>query len=195
MNCPSSGGVTDVLGESCFTLNNLVFAAKSSKECTPNLFWQNLSLLRNFSIGQTFTSYDRPFYLNWLKKKCTSCDRVTNIVLQNFDTWNDLVLVWKSSKECTPNHFWQLFSFLRDFSIGKSFALYDRHFCPDWKLCLFWQVGQCLRGKFLYFKQFSIGCRRFHRVHSGPFLTDFEFLRSFRIGQRFFSYDRPFHSN
>ena len=68
INCVSPDRVKNVLEGSFFTWNDLVLAAKSSKEGTPNHFWQMLSFLRHFSIGQSFTSYGRPFYPNWFKQ-------------------------------------------------------------------------------------------------------------------------------
>ena len=66
MDCASSERVTIVSKESFFfTWNHLILAAKSSKDCTPNHFGQIFGFVRNFNIGQTFTSYDRLFYPNW----------------------------------------------------------------------------------------------------------------------------------
>ena len=65
MDCASSERVTNVSKESFFTWNHLILAARSSKDCTPNHFWQIFGFVRNFNVGQTFTSYDRPFYPNW----------------------------------------------------------------------------------------------------------------------------------
>ena len=86
------------------TWNDLVFAAKSPKECTPNHFWQFFSFLRNFSIGQSFTTPLSELVL----MNCASSGRVTNVLEESFFSWNDLVLAGKSSKESTPNHFWQI---------------------------------------------------------------------------------------
>ena len=46
---------------------------------------------------------------------CAFCERATNIVEKSFFIWKDLVLAEKSSKERTPNHFWQFFSFFEEF--------------------------------------------------------------------------------
>ena len=51
------------------------------------------------------------------------------------------------------------------------------------KLCLLCNDDQCLRGKFLYFKLYSIGCKKFQKVHPDLFLTIFRFLSNFSIGQ------------
>ena len=45
MNCASSGIVTNVLEESFFSWNDLVLAGKSSKESTPNHFWQIIIII------------------------------------------------------------------------------------------------------------------------------------------------------
>ena len=52
MNFASSERVKNFLDKSAFTWND---------------FWQMFSFLRNFSIGQTFTSYDQTYCLNWVK--------------------------------------------------------------------------------------------------------------------------------
>ena len=64
--------------------------------------------------------------------KCASSERVTNVLEGSFFTWNDLVMAAKSPRECTPNHFWQIFSFLMNFGIGQTVTFYDRPFCPNW---------------------------------------------------------------
>ena len=67
INCASSKRVTVTLKESFVTWNDLVLAVTSSKEKTRNHFWQMSSFLKNFFIGQTFTSYDRYLCLNWFE--------------------------------------------------------------------------------------------------------------------------------
>ena len=67
INCASSERVTNFFEKTVSTWNDLVSAAKSSKECTPTNFSQILSFLRNFSMGEAFTSYDWPYSPNWLK--------------------------------------------------------------------------------------------------------------------------------
>ena len=44
-----------------------------------------------------------------------SSERVTNFLEKSAFTWRHLVSAAKCSKECTSNHFWQIFSFLRNF--------------------------------------------------------------------------------
>ena len=56
-----------------------------------------------------------------------SSERVTNVSEESFFTWNDLVLAAKSSKDCTLNHFWQIFGLLRNFSIVQTFTCFNRH--------------------------------------------------------------------
>ena len=181
MNCASLDTVANLLEKSVFTWNDLVSAAKSSKEFIPNHFLQIFSFLKIFRIGQTFTSYERRYCPNWLKwtvplrkgwkflrekclylkrsgigcKKfqrvqfepflinfkffadiyyrsniyflwanllsklaqmtCASLERVINFLDKSVFTWDDLVSRSKSSKECTLNYFWQIFSFFRIF--------------------------------------------------------------------------------
>ena len=66
-NGPSSESVTKFLDKSFFTWNNLVLAAKCSKECAGNKFWKLLNFKRKFSVGQTFACYGRTYCPNWLK--------------------------------------------------------------------------------------------------------------------------------
>ena len=110
MNFASSERLTDFLDRKVFIWNDLVSAEKSSTECTPNHFWQIFrAFLRNFSIDQPFTSNYRPFSPNRLK--CASSERMIDFLDRSFLTWNDVVSSAKSSKECTPDHFWQFFFF------------------------------------------------------------------------------------
>ena len=69
--------------------------------------------MRNFSIGQTFISYDRPF--------CTDYDQSESVF-----TWNDLVSAAKSSKGCTPKYFCQILSFTMNLGVGQTFTSYYR---------------------------------------------------------------------
>ena len=91
--------------ESFFIWNNLLLAAKSSKDCTPNHFWQIFSFLRNFSVKSNFYFLWSTLLSDFVQMNCASCERVTNIVEESFFTWNELVLAARSSKECTPNFF------------------------------------------------------------------------------------------
>ena len=54
------------LDKNLFTRNDLVLAAKGSKVCLQNHFWQVFSFSTYFTLGQTLTSTGRPFWPNWL---------------------------------------------------------------------------------------------------------------------------------
>ena len=47
--------------------------------------------------------------------KNASSVRVTNLLEESLFTWNNLELIVKSSKECTPIHFSQVFGFFEEF--------------------------------------------------------------------------------
>ena len=116
-----------------FILDDLVLPGKSFKRCTLNHFWQLLRFLRNFSIGQSSTSYDREFCPNCLKRTEPLLEGGGVTVLEESSfIWNYLVLAAKTSKECTPSLFREILSFLRNFSIGKTFTSNDRTFYPNW---------------------------------------------------------------
>ena len=102
-------------------------------ECTPNHFWRLFSFLRNFSIGESFTSYNGHFRPSKVfQMNCTFFGMVSNVLEESFFTWNDLVLASKSPKELAPSLFWQILSFLRNFSRGQTFTFYDWPLCSNW---------------------------------------------------------------
>ena len=102
-------------------------------ECTPNHFWRLFSFLRNFSIGESFTSYNGHFRPSKVfQMNCTFFGMVSNVLEESFFTWNDLVLASKSPKEFAPSLFWQILSFLRNFSRGQTFTFYDWPLCSNW---------------------------------------------------------------
>ena len=45
----------------------------------------------------------------------SSSGRMNTFLEKSVFTWNDLASAVKRSKECTLNHFWQIFSFFEDF--------------------------------------------------------------------------------
>ena len=56
------------------------------------------------------------------------------------------------------------------------------------ELLVSWNCKQYLRGKILHLKRSGIGCKEFKRVHAEPFLTNFQFFRSFSLSQTFTSF-------
>ena len=56
--------VTKSLQISVFIWNDLVLAPKRSKKCTSNHFDKFSASINQFTIGQTFTSVEVPFFLN-----------------------------------------------------------------------------------------------------------------------------------
>ena len=77
--------------------------------------------LTNFQFFEKFY-YRQKLYFLWptlqselVQMNCVSCKRLSNVLEESFITWNDLVFPAKSSKDCTPTHFWQLSSFFEKF--------------------------------------------------------------------------------
>ena len=116
MNCASFKKVTNVVEQNFFTWNDLVLAAKSSKESTLHLFWQILRFLRNISTGI--------FYFLWptllselIQINCASCERMTNIVEKSFLTWIDYYYYY----------YYYFYSFTRKRFYWVTFKLKDIH--------------------------------------------------------------------
>ena len=61
-----------------------------------------------------------------------SSEMVTNFLEKSVFSWSDFISAAKSSKEYSPNHFWQIFSFLKIFIIGQTFTFYEPTYCPNW---------------------------------------------------------------
>ena len=57
---------------------------------------------------------------------CASSARVTEPLEISVFIWSDLVLSAKSSKKCTPNHFWQVFNFFDSVYYRPNFYFYWR---------------------------------------------------------------------
>ena len=92
----------------------------------PEPYLTNFRFLSNFSIGKTLPSHDRSFPQNWLKWTVPPLKGSPISERESCFTLSGLVLAAKGSKECTQNHFWQIFSFLRNFSIGQDFTSDDQ---------------------------------------------------------------------
>ena len=115
-----------------FTWNGVVLAARSFEKYTPNHF------LTSFHFVYSF--YYRPnSYFYWptpLSKSThincvSSAKNLTESLGINFFIWNGLLLAANSSKECTPNHFWIVFSFSTHIAIGQTFTSAGSPFCPN----------------------------------------------------------------
>ena len=126
------GNCGQFVREKCLYLKRSGIGWKKFKEVTLKHFWKIFSFLRIFIIGQTFRSYEQTYCPNLLKYNCASSKRVTNFSEKSVFTWNDLVSAAKSSKECTPNYFSQMFSFFRIFIIGQTFTSDERTYCQNW---------------------------------------------------------------
>ena len=113
--------------------------------------------------------------------------------------WNDLVLGAKTFKECTPNHFWQVFSFFDSVYYRPNFHFYWPvslfrtifYWLPKvpnstpriifYKFSVFltqFTIGQTFTstGRCLYLERSFIGCQKFQIVHPESFFTNFQFF-------------------
>ena len=137
--------------------------------CIPKHFWQLFSFWRNFSIGESFTSYDRHFCPSEVfQMNCTFSGRVSNVLEESFFTWNDLVLASKSPKEFAPSlffyKFWAFWGILAEvklllFMTGPYVRIGSNEL-------RFLSKGNLYRiAELLYLKQCSIGCKNFESVY------------------------------
>ena len=136
-------------------------------ECTPNHFWRLFSFLRNFSIGESFTSYNGHFRPSKVfQMNCAFFGMVSNVLEESFFTWNDLVLASKSPKEFTPSLFWQILSFLRNLAEVKLLLFMTGPYIRigSNKLRFLWKGNLYRIAKLLYLKQCSIG-KNFESVY------------------------------
>lgn len=92
---------------------------KKFQKLLPKPFLVIFSLLRNFSLGQTFTSHERLFCPNWLKWNAPPLKGWPNTAS-------------KICKKCTPNNLLEVFTFLWNFNIGQTSASSNQSFCPNW---------------------------------------------------------------
>ena len=142
MNCASSERATNFLEKTFLTLNDLVSAANSSKECIPNHFLTNFKFLSNFSIGQTFTSYDQLCFPNLLKWTVPPLEErpVSQRKVSLLETiWYRL----EKLPQCTPQTiFWQIFSFWSNL-VQVKILLFLRISSND--LYLLWKSNQSLK--------------------------------------------------
>lgn len=129
---------------------------------------------------------------------CASSKRVTNFSEKNVFNWNDLVMAAKSFNECTLNHFWQIFSFLKNFGWEQTVASYHRSFCRNW---LKWTVPALKRWQ-VSERKFSLHERIYYllwKVPKSASPTVFDkfsvFSGTFSMGQTFASYDWSFFAN
>ena len=107
-----------------------------------------------------------------------NCEKVTNFLEKIVFTWNDPISGAKSYKECTQNHFWKIFGFLTNFSIGQTLPLMTDptiRIGSD-ELCLLWKGDQFLRRKCFYLRRSGISCKKFERGHPEQFLVNFQFF-------------------
>ena len=143
--------------------------------------------LTDYELFEEFQHWSN-FYFLWptllselVQMNCTSCERVANIVQRSLFTWNYLALAAKSSKESSPNLFWQNLSVLRNFSIGQTsfFTTHPSFQIGSNELCLLWKGDKYCRENVLYLKGSSIGWRKFQKVQLKPFLTNFQLFEEF----------------
>ena len=92
-------------------------------------------ILASFQFFYLF--YHRPnFYFYWpiiMSKSDNSVTptRVSKSLEPSVFAWNDQVSAAKSSKECTPNHFWEILIFFTYFATDQTFTFTGRPFCPN----------------------------------------------------------------
>ena len=117
-----------------------------------------------------------------------SYERVSNIVEETFFIWNEVVLTVEGSRKWTSIHFWQIFCFLRSFSLGGTFTSYadPSVWIGSNELCWLWKGDQYRRGKFLYLKRSSIVYKRFQRVHVKSLLRNFQLFEEFQYRSNFY---------
>ena len=161
---------------SFFNWRDQVLAANSSKEYTTKHCWK--------------LYYYWLFFLSKLTHmKCDSFARAKNSVELGVFTWNDQVMGERSSKECTPKHFWQVFSFFNHFKVKRLLVLVNPVLRIDWyELCLLCESNWVLRWKCLYLERSGIGWKRTQRVFPEPFLTSLQIFYSFYFRRIFYPY-------
>ena len=123
---------------------------------------------------------------------CASSERVTSILEEPFFTWNNLVLTAKSSEECTPNHFWQIFRVFLGILVQAK-PSYDQPFCQNW----FKRTVRPLKEWPISWRKFSLLETIEYWLQKVPksapriiFVKVFSFLRNFSISETFTSYDQ-----
>ena len=152
LNCVSSKRLAKFLDISVFIWYHLESAEKSSKECTLNYLWQGLSFI--------YSVYYIPiFYFCWLSllleqihMRCAYYATLTKPLEIRVCIY-DMVMVTKSFKHCTWNHFWKVSRLFTQFAKIETFtSTGDRSIGIDsYEMCLFFQSDQVLRNKCLYF--------------------------------------------
>ena len=168
MNWASSERVTNFLGKSVFTWNDVISAAKSFKECTVNHFLTNFQCFEQFQYWLNFCFSWLTLLSEFLKMNCASFERVTNFLEKGFFTRNDLVSAAKGSKHCTPNHFFEKFSVFWAILVQAKLSLFMSDATVrigSNELCLLWKGGQLLRKKVFYLIRSGISCKKFQSVH------------------------------
>ena len=95
-------------------------------------FLTNFQIFEEFQYRSNFDFLGPKLLAELAQMKCAWSGKVSNFVEKCACTWNKLLSVARISKKCTPNHFWQIFSFLRNFSIGETFTSYDQTYCLNW---------------------------------------------------------------
>ena len=119
---------------------NCDFPAKMDESLETNFFAWSASEPFLTSFHFVYSFYYRPnsyFYWPTLLSKSThincvsSAKNLTESLGINFFIWNGLLLAANSSKECTPNHFWIVFSFSTHIAIGQTFTSAGSLFCPN----------------------------------------------------------------
>ena len=115
-----------VSNELCLSLNRAhiprekcLYLKRSGMGCKKFQRVHSEQVLTNFQVFEEFY-YKCNFYLWWAnllsklaQMNCASLERMLDFLEKNVVTWNDLLSAVKSCNECTPNHFWQVFNFLR----------------------------------------------------------------------------------
>lgn len=108
-----------------------------------------------------------------------SSERMTNLLDKSFFTWNSLVSVPKISKEYTSKHFGQISSFLKNFSMGKTFISYD------------WRVTNFLWKSAFTLIDLESTAKIFAEFNPNHWQT-FSFLANFQFFFKNFSKDQTF---
>ena len=101
----SSATVTTSLEISLFTCNDLVLAAKRSKEC-PKLLLKSVKIFKTVFYSPNFywpTLLSESYHMN-----CVFSPKITAALEILVFICNGLVFASESSKNCTLNHFWQV---------------------------------------------------------------------------------------
>ena len=156
---------------------------RSSIGCKKALNSAPRIIFDKFSVFFDSVYYKPNFYFYWsnLLFKSTHMNSASSARLpESFEIivfiWNDLVLGAKTFKECTPNHFWQVFSFFDSVYYRPNFHFY-------WPVSLF-------RTIFYWLPKVPNSTPRIIFYKFSVFLTQFTIGQTFNSTGRLFCLNR-----